>query len=405
METNINNSQNKNEPYELPSGWKWVRLGEVCEIIMGQSPPGFTYIDSPNGLPFFQGKADFGKYFPKERVWCTYPMKVAQKGDVLISVRAPVGPVNMNSFQCCIGRGLAAIRPKGKVMNWFIFWYLRAIESQIASLASGSTFAAITRNDLTCLNIPFPPLPEQRRIAAKLQELMQDIESARNACEKQLEAARALPSAYLREVFESPEAKRWEIKRLGEVCKIFSGSPAPQNKRYFQNGEHPFVRVHDLAKYKRTTELVETNDCINDDAIKELQLVKAKKGTILFPKSGAAIRTNNRAILGLDAFIVSHLAAISPRPEFADTYFVYYWLCLADMVHLMENPGYPSLKLSTVSKTSIPLPPVSTQRRVASELKEKMNYIDRLESLIQDQQSALGVLYETILKKAFRGEL
>lgn len=293
------------------------------------------------------------------------------------------------------------------IPEFYMYWMQAAFKvfKLYGGQASETTIPNLSIGRLRSFLVPFPPLEIQRHIAAKLQELMNDIESARNACEKQLEAAKALPSAYLREVFESPEAKKWEKMHLGDVCKIFSGSPAPQNKRYFQNGEHPFVRVQDLAKYKRTTELVETNDCINDDAIKELQLVKAKKGTILFPKSGAAIRTNNRAILGLDAFIVSHLAAISPRPEFADTYFVYYWLCLADMVHLMENPGYPSLKLSTVSKTSIPLPPVSTQRRVASQLKEKMNYIDRLESLIQDQQSALGVLYETILKKAFRGEL
>ncbi|MEW6687423.1 MAG: restriction endonuclease subunit S, partial [Candidatus Edwardsbacteria bacterium] len=196
-----------------------MRLEEVCEMIMGQSPPGNTYTDKPEGLPFFQGKADFGEYFPTVRIWCTQPIKVAKEGDLLISVRAPVGPVNMNNLKCCIGRGLAAIRCKDRLINWFIFWYLRSIEEQITSLGSGSTFGAITRKDLINLQIPLPPIEEQKCIAAKVQELMQEVEKARTACEKQLEAAKALPAAYLQEVFENEEAKMWERKRIVDICE------------------------------------------------------------------------------------------------------------------------------------------------------------------------------------------
>ena len=181
----------------LPEGWRWVRLREMCEVIMGQSPPGSTYIDRPEGLPFFQGKADFGDYFPKARIWCTQPIKIAEVGDILISVRAPVGPVNMNNLKCCIGRGLAAVRCKDNAINWFIFWYLRSTEGQIASLGSGSTFGAISRDDLIDMQIPLPSIAEQRRIAEKVQE----VERARDACEKQLEAINALPQAILRMAF------------------------------------------------------------------------------------------------------------------------------------------------------------------------------------------------------------
>ncbi|MBT9145485.1 MAG: Type-1 restriction enzyme EcoKI specificity protein [candidate division WS2 bacterium] len=397
-QSDINNSK-------LPEGWRWVRLGEVCELIMGQSPPGSTYVDKPEGLPFFQGKADFREYFPNVRVWCTQPIKIAEEGDILISVRAPVGPVNMNNLKCCIGRGLAAIRCKDDTINWFIFWYLQSIETQITSLGSGSTFGAITRDGLTRLQIPLPPIEEQKRIASKLQELMQDIERARTVVEKQLEAVKALPSAYLREVFESEEAKKWERKRLGEVCEVFSGSSAPQEKKYFENGKYPFVRVQDLGRYGKTDNLKDTKDHVNDIAIKELKLKSAKKGTILFPKSGAAITTNNRAILGTDAFIVSHLTAVKPKEGIADTLFIYYWLCLTDMIQYMENPGYPSLKLSIISKITIPLPPLEVQQHIAPELKEKMAQVENLESAIRNQQSALDALPQAILRKAFKGEI
>ena len=151
--------------------------------------------------------------------------------------------------------------------------------------------------------------------------------------------------------------------------------------------------------------MTDIKDRINDLAIQDLNLVKAKKGTILFPKSGAAITTNNRAIIGVDAFIVSHLAAVKPKEGIADTYFVYYWLCLTDMVQYMENPGYPSLKLSMISKIQILLPSLSTQQRIAAELKEKMAEVKNLQSAIRNQQSALDALPQAILRKAFRGEL
>lgn len=190
------------EKYQLLDGWRWVRLGEVCEIIMGQSPPGNTYTDKPEGLPFFQGKADFQDYSPKIRVWCTQPIKISEEGDILISVRAPVGPVNMNNVKCCIGRGLSAIRCKDNTNKWFIFYYLRAIESQIALLGSGSTFGAISRDDLENLEVPLPlSLEIQQRIAAELKEKMEHAEKLRSAIEKQLEAMNALPQAILRKAF------------------------------------------------------------------------------------------------------------------------------------------------------------------------------------------------------------
>lgn len=197
----------------------------------------------------------------------------------------------------------------------------------------------------------------------------------------------------------------WQWVKLGEVCEVFSGSSAPQEKKYFENGRYPFVRVQDLGKLGKTVNLVDTKDCINDLAVKELSLVKATKGTILFPKSGAAITTNSRAILGVNAFIVSHLAAVKPKEEIADTYFVYYWLCLTDMVNYMENPGYPSLKLSIISKISVPLPPLKIQRHIATKLQELMDDIARAKTACKKQLETINALPQAILRKAFRGEL
>ena len=100
----------KTEVGEIPVEWEVASLGDVSYINMGQSPPSETCFDYKNGLPFFQGKAEFGVKYPRVVTWCCSPRKIAEKGDILISVRAPVGDINIAPEKCCIGRGLAAIR-------------------------------------------------------------------------------------------------------------------------------------------------------------------------------------------------------------------------------------------------------------------------------------------------------
>ena len=107
---------------ELPTDWQKATLAEVAEIIMGQSPSSQYYNSEGEGLPFFQGKAEFGELYPRPVKWCSKPNKVAQKDDVLMSVRAPVGPTNLAISECCIGRGLAAIRPRDGVPSRYVLY-------------------------------------------------------------------------------------------------------------------------------------------------------------------------------------------------------------------------------------------------------------------------------------------
>lgn len=159
-------------PYQLPIGWEWMRLGEYVYLEMGQSPSSDYYNQQMNGLPFFQGKADFGDTYPTARYWCTQPQKYAFPGDILLSVRAPVGPVNIANIECCIGRGLAALRPLASASTRYLLTLIRAFEEALVSLATGTTFAAVSKEDVSSLVVCIPPLAEQHRIVAKVDELM-----------------------------------------------------------------------------------------------------------------------------------------------------------------------------------------------------------------------------------------
>ena len=149
-----------------------ARLDELCTLNMGQSPDSASYNEVGDGLPFFQGNADFGVLHPKIRVWCNAPTKIAHPGDILISVRAPIGAMNVADRECCIGRGLAALTVNENLCNKGYIWY--AISSKVAELNAkgiGSTFKAISKGVLGETEIPLPLLDRQHHISSVLDNL------------------------------------------------------------------------------------------------------------------------------------------------------------------------------------------------------------------------------------------
>jgi len=170
---------------KIPKSWEVVRLREVAEVVMGQSPPSSSYNTKGVGLPFLQGKAEFGDVYPSSRIYCDKPLKISEVGDILISVRAPVGDVNIAPFKLCIGRGLAALRFNSRFsIGLFYFYYLQKIKSSLEMLGKGSTFKAVVKDDLENLKLPSPPLAEQQKIAEILSTVDSKIELERKQREK-----------------------------------------------------------------------------------------------------------------------------------------------------------------------------------------------------------------------------
>lgn len=191
------------EKNDLPEGWIETNLENVCVVNLGQSPPSSTYNSAGNGLPFFQGKADFGNLHPETRVWCSAPKKISEKGDLLLSVRAPVGAINLSKEKCCIGRGLASIRPidQNLDINFFIHFFSH-IQNDLMQQGTGTTFKAISGKQIRALKVLLPPLSEQKRIVLKMESIFAKIDAMDTYIKSTLRLLDMLKSRTLRQAFE-----------------------------------------------------------------------------------------------------------------------------------------------------------------------------------------------------------
>jgi len=157
----------------IPKGWTVVSVGSEFALTMGQSPPGESYNKIGEGMPFYQGRADFESRFPKRRVYCTAPSRFAKAGDTLISVRAPVGDINMAAEDCSIGRGVAAARHKSGSRS-YTYQFMRSLESSFASFeAEGTVFGSISKKDFQSI----PCFASPPAIIDKFEHLLAPMDS------------------------------------------------------------------------------------------------------------------------------------------------------------------------------------------------------------------------------------
>ena len=204
-----------------------VKIADIANIIMGQSPSSDSYNQEGKGVPFFQGKADFGRINPIIRTWCDAPIRMAEEGDILISVRAPVGDLNIADINCCIGRGLAVIRPKlNMVMTKYLYYSMKYAKPMLENQSTGSTFKAINKDVLKNLEIKLCSLAEQNECVKQ----MSLIESLIEGKQVQIKLYENLVKSRFIEMFaDTPKGV------LSDVATIKMGQ-SPDGKTYNDEG-------------------------------------------------------------------------------------------------------------------------------------------------------------------------
>jgi len=194
----------------IPQGWKAGTLSEGFDLTMGQSPPGDTYNEDGNGIPFYQGRTDFGFRFPTHRIYCTAPTRYAKPSDTLVSVRAPVGDINMTDEECCIGRGVAAVRHNSGAIS-FTYYAMANLYPDFALFeGEGTVFGSINKQNFENLRFVIPP-PE---IVAAYEQLAKPLDDQIRTLEQQSRTLATLRDSLL------PKLLSGELsvsKRIAEV--------------------------------------------------------------------------------------------------------------------------------------------------------------------------------------------
>jgi len=192
----------------------------------------------------------------------------------------------------------------------------------------------------------------------------------------------------------------WDVKELGEVTIVGAGNSAPQKKELFVNGKFPFIRTSDVGKIRKGS-INSSVDYLNTEGVKKLKLFK--KGTILFPKSGASTFLNHRVIMDIDGYVSSHLATIKSK-EILEDRFVWYYLRLIDAKDLMQDIAYPSLKLSDIKQIQIPLPPLQEQQHIVAILDKTFEAIEKAKANAEQNLKNSKELFENATQLLFDDE-
>ena len=192
----------------IPKNWGVVKLGEICEITMGQSPPSESYNMEGKGMPFLQGKQEFGSNHPVNVKYTTKPLKIAFENSILISVRAPVGDVNIADKTYCIGRGLASLRAKKGIIALFLYYLMAFQKSDVEAIGEGSTFQAITKSQIFNFKVLVPPVSEQRKIA----EILETIDNAIEKTDAIIEKYKRIKQGLMQDLLTKGIDENWQIR-------------------------------------------------------------------------------------------------------------------------------------------------------------------------------------------------
>ena len=348
---------------------KYVMLKDVCAITMGQSPDSNSYNDNGEGVPFFQGNADFGERYPVTRKWCSAPTKMAFPKDILISVRAPIGAMNYAKEECCIGRGLAALTPdNSKVSSEYIFWLLKGKNAELNSKGTGSTFKAIGRKVLEETKVPDIPL------------------------EKQIEHSKILDK-----IFAVIQGRKFEIQMLDELIK------ARFVEMFYEKG-YPVLKWNDV--FTTTTGKLDSN-------------ASDEKGTYPF-------FTCSKEVLRIDTFAFDQEALLLAGNNAAGKYDVKYYNGKFNayqrtyVLSLKENWSYrlfqyqledkleylkqqslggltKYLTLKILGELKFVIPPKELQ----SEFETFVEQVDKSKSAIEKELKKTQLLFDSLMQKYF----
>ncbi|MEO8324546.1 MAG: restriction endonuclease subunit S [Nitrospirota bacterium] len=389
----------------MKKGWPTKRLGDVCEIIMGQSPDGDSYNTTGEGVPLINGPVEFSKESFGETIrskFTTQPTKYCKEGDLILCVRgSTTGRMNIAGFDACVGRGVAAIRAK-QYQPW-INHFISSKRNEIHGKGLGATFPNVSGGTLANFELIVPPLPEQRRIVGILDEAFEGIATAKANAEKNLQNARALFDSHLHSVF-THRGDGWVDRKLASLChEITVGHVGPMKSQYKESGV-PFLRSQNIRPFEVSMENAMFIDQPFHRALKKSQLRPGDLAIVRtgYPGTAAVIPAE------LPDSNCSDLVIVRPTKELNPHFLAAFFnsafgkqLVLGKIVGAAQK----HFNITAAKEVMLHVPPMPVQHAIIAKIDELREETQHLESIYRKKLAALEALKKSLLHQAFTGEL
>lgn len=379
-----------------------IKLKDCCTIIAGQSPESKHYNTEGIGIPFFQGKTDFGEVYPTIRVYCSQPTKIAEKDDILLSVRAPVGPTNLSPGRVCIGRGLTAIRPSEILNLKYLLHYFRYFEAQLQQKGTGTTFKAITQDVVKNLEVPIPSMDEQERIVARIEELFSELDNGVETLQKTKQQLAVYRQAVLKDAFSHITEK----KTIREVSSVVTSGSRGWAQYYSDHGAK-FVRIGNLTRDRIRIDLSDIQFVdLPDDA--------EGKRTQLQPNDVMVSITADLGSIGLvpddigEAYVNQHIAMVRFLNPVQGEFMAWYLRSDYGQKDLLKNKrggGKLGLGLDDIRDSRVPVISDAEAIKIVENIEARLSVCDSIEKTVDTALRQAEAMRQSILKQAFEGSL
>jgi type I restriction enzyme S subunit len=372
----------KEKIQEVPEGWKKASLKSISKITMGQSPSSDFVNENEIGMPFLQGNAEFTDKHPKEIFWVTKPKKIAQRMDILLSVRAPVGETNIADKTYCIGRGLSSIRFT-ECSDYYGWYLIQFFKNQLIKTSQGSTFTAVNKDDISAIHVIYPiNYPEQHTIASILSTCDEAIEKT----DVKIEKLKRIKQGLMQDLFrygidengkmrseathrfkDSPLGRipeEWEVVELKNVTQSYDGMrfPIKEEDRQGINGNYPYYGASGVIDW--------INKCKYDGEY------------LLLAEDGENILSHNLPIAFIARgkfWVNNHVHVYQPNNDMS-ILFLQAYLDTLDYASFNTSSAQPKLTASACSKLTLVKPPKIEQSRIVSVLSSADSAIEKEEA-------------------------
>ncbi len=373
----------------LPDGWRWVKLGEVCEKSTGIRDPhvepdkSFQYVDitSVNSILkcIIGTRSILGKDAPSRA------RQVIRVNDVIVATTRPnlnaVAQVPLELDDQICSTGFCVLRAGKDIFPDYLFAFVRheSFVEALSDLVKGALYPAVNDSQVKSQSIPLPPLPEQKRIAATLKDQMAAVDKARAAAQQRLEAVKTLPAAFLRQVFSDFFTKTWPRLPFGQVAVLQRGHDLPERDR--KAGKYPVV----------TSSGIVGMHCE----------FRAKKPGVVTGRSGSVGRVHY-----IDSDFWPHNTALYVKDFLGNNpLFIYFLLQWINVKSVSSGTGVPTLDRKEVHKIVVSCPPITEQQRIAAILTEQISDVDKARVAAEAELETINALPAALLRRAFNGEL